>query len=117
MRVIDYRDAGTGRPRITSEPDGWEPGPDPARAELVAGHRGALDIIRLEAGTHVPMHSVPMPSVCLMLQGAGWLRVAGAGEITYEAGDVIVFPPGLDHEWYDLTQTTVIAVVEDPDLA
>lgn len=115
MRIIDYREVGSDGPGISSEPEGWMPGPDPDRTELVPGHRGGFDLVRLEAGTHVPMHSVPMLAVCVMLEGAGQLRVAGGHELAFGAGDVIVFPPGLDHEWYDIRETTIVVVVEDPE--
>lgn len=117
MRIIDYREAGTDGPSITSEPDGWMVGPDPDRAVLVPDHRGGLDLVRLEVGGHVPMHSVPMLAVCVMLEGAGRLRVAGGHELIFGPGDVIVFPPGLDHEWDDIRETTIVVVVEDPDAA
>lgn len=118
MRIIDYRPLETaGQPAISDAPEGWAPDEAIARAELVTGHRGGCDLVLLDAGTHVPMHNVPMLAVCVMLEGEGQLRVAGGHELGYRAGDVIVFPPGLDHEWYDITARTVVVVVEDPDAA
>jgi quercetin dioxygenase-like cupin family protein len=62
---------------------------------------GAASVAALYFAPHARMeeHSNPRNTLCLVLRGAGWLRIGGPEGETQrvQAGDAVLWPPEIDH--------------------
>ena len=101
----------------------WEPleryGDVPVTGVEVAALWGRGDTqalaVRFAPGAHFPMHAASVRAFVQIISGEGTMAVPDADAVTFGAGDLFVFPPGMEHEWRDITQPCELFVCEISD--
>lgn len=79
--------------------------------------RGAIEVqlVEIAAGGNFVMHSSPKFAFCQIVRGAGTLGLPGGRHLDYRGPETYVFHPDTDHDWHNVTEDTLLAVVIVPD--
>lgn len=91
----------------------WEKLSDCLERRYVSGERVTVAQFRIREGCVVPRHSHPQEQISVVLQGLLEFEVEGRRFIA-AAGDVVVIPPGVEHEAKALTDVVVVDAFSPP---
>jgi len=78
---------------------------------------GRLELVELEAGSSLPLHSVDRAAICQVVRGRGRVGLADGRELPFEAPHLFTFAAGAVHSWHSIEQPTLISVcvVDEPE--
>ncbi|MCU7787694.1 cupin domain-containing protein [Pyrobaculum sp. 3827-6] len=91
----------------------WERLSDCVERRYVSGERITVAQFRIREGCVVQRHSHPNEQITVVLQGVLEFDVGGR-RFTASAGDVVVIPPGAEHEVRAVTDAVVIDTFSPP---
>jgi quercetin dioxygenase-like cupin family protein len=75
----------------------------------LASEKATFLFVDIDAQGSIAMHSQPERSVCFIVEGEGWIAVAGQPDFAYAKGDMITFDPDVRHGWRaDKAQTRIL---------
>lgn len=78
--------------------------------KVIPSNEGTLAIYTLEKGAHIPKHSHPQQQTTYIRSGKVKIIINGNEERILKAGDVIVIPGNISHEFFVLEKTEDIDV-------
>jgi prepilin-type processing-associated H-X9-DG protein len=72
---------------------------------------GVPQILQIRAGGHFALHDAPSPAFIQIVTGRGNIAFADGTVRAYSAPELYVLQPGSPHEWCDIEEDTLMAVV------
>jgi quercetin dioxygenase-like cupin family protein len=86
---------------------------DKITRRVISGEKGMLVWWRMEPGVHVTAHSHPHEQVSWVLKGSMEMRLGKETQVCVP-GDVVVIPPGVEHEAWFTVECEVVDFFSPP---